>query len=226
MAPGTGARFGRRTTITWYSPRISRMDTRSCGREPTHRPPVRLLEDRDFTNPSSLSSDGRILAHTRGDSGIELVRLDLSDPEHPKVTGRQTWLSEGRNAVFSPDDRWIAYVSQESGRPEVYVRPAPQNGAGSIAKWTVSTSGGVAACWSRDGRRLFYSTPDNFVMVVDYAVSGARFRPGAPRRWSDSPIRDPRPSMSRRTASESLRSSQPRRPATAEFAFHIRVQLL
>ena len=156
-------------------------------------PPVRLLEDRDLTNPSSLSSDGRTLAHTRGDSGIELVRLDLSDPEHPKVTGRESWLSEGRNAVFSPDDRWIAYVSQESGRPEIYVRPAPGRGAGSIAKWTVSTSGGVAACWSRDGRRLFYSTPDNFVMVVDYAVGGAEFRPGTPRRWSDSPIRDPRP---------------------------------
>jgi serine/threonine protein kinase/WD40 repeat protein len=156
-------------------------------------PPVKLLEDRDWNNPSSLSSDGRTLAHTRGDSGIELVHLDLSDPEHPKVTGREMWLSEGRHAMFSPDDRWIAYVSQESGRPEVYVRPAPGRGAGSVAKWIVSTSGGVAARWSRDGRRLFYSTPDNFVMVVDYVVSDATFRPGTPRRWSDSPIRDPRP---------------------------------
>jgi len=147
------------------------------------------VERQEWTNPFSFSSDGRTLAYTRGSSGIELAHLDLSDPDQPKVTGTDTWLSEGRDPVFSPDDRWIAYVSQESGQPEVYVRPAPRGQAVSIAKWIVSTCGGVAAFWSRDGRVLFYSTPDDFVMVVDYA-GGAAFRPGTPRRWSDSPIRN------------------------------------
>ena len=56
-----------------------------------------------------------------------------------------------REPIFSPDGRWLAYQSNESGRPEVYVRPFP----GQCGKWQVSTTGGINATWSRTRRELF-----------------------------------------------------------------------
>jgi hypothetical protein len=77
------------------------------------------------------------------------------------------------NPQFSPDSQWLAYVSNESGREEVYVRRFPDSGA----KWQVSTGGGYAPVWSRNGQELFYRSADK-TMVVD-----VRTRPafGSPR---------------------------------------------
>ena len=61
-------------------------------------------------------------------------------------------------ADISPDNRWIAYHSALSGRPEVYVRPFPTIDSG---RWQVSNGGGTRPRWSRDGRELFYFTPEN-----------------------------------------------------------------
>ncbi|HEV2021970.1 MAG TPA: protein kinase, partial [Terriglobales bacterium] len=68
-------------------------------------------------------------------------------------------------ARFSPDGRWIAYVSNESGRDEVYVTPFPNVGP----KWQVSSEGGDIPQWSRDGRELFFLRPDNTVMAAPIA---------------------------------------------------------
>src|SRR5262245_38963232 len=59
------------------------------------------------------------------------------------------------NGEISPDGRWLAYQSNESGRYEVYVRPFPDI---TKARWVVSTAGGTRPAWSRDGRELFYAT--------------------------------------------------------------------
>jgi len=75
---------------------------------------------------------------------------------HDRETGATTpWLATGadeRDPAFSPDGRFLAYTSDETGRPEVYVRPFPGPGR----KQVVSTGGGGVALWSRDGRELFY----------------------------------------------------------------------
>jgi serine/threonine-protein kinase len=84
--------------------------------------------------------------------------------------------------MFSPDGRWIAYRSNESGRFEVYVQPFP---AGRGDKWQVSTGGGLYGIWSNNGRELFYETTDHRIMAVDYAVSGDSFLPGKARLWSE-----------------------------------------
>lgn len=63
---------------------------------------------------------------------------------------------------FSPDGRWLAYASNESGRFEIYVRPFPEPGG----KWQVSTAGGTQLRWRRDGKELFYVAPDNRLMAV------------------------------------------------------------
>jgi serine/threonine-protein kinase len=81
-----------------------------------------------------------------------------------------------RSPRFSPDGRWLAYVSNESGRNEVYVQPFPGPGR----KWLVSTDGGSDPVWSRDGRELFYRLGDQ-LMAVSVTPSGD-FGADRPRR--------------------------------------------
>jgi Tol biopolymer transport system component len=87
---------------------------------------------------------------------------------------------------FSPDGRWLAYSSTESGAFEVYVRAFPNNGG----KWQISNSGGVYPVWSRNGRELFFHTEDNRIMVADYTVKGDSFVAAKPRVWSEKRIAD------------------------------------
>jgi Tol biopolymer transport system component len=79
---------------------------------------------------------------------------------------------------FSPDVRWLAYTSNESGRDEVYVRPFPDAGG----KWQVSTSGGSQPRWRPDGKELFYVAVDAKLMAVPIAVApqGRAVTAGAP----------------------------------------------
>jgi serine/threonine-protein kinase len=79
-------------------------------------------------------------------------------------------------ARFSPDGRWVAYVSDESGRYEVYVRSFPEPGR----KWTISTSGGREVRWSRDGQELFFQGLDERRMMVAAVRTEPTFRAEAP----------------------------------------------
>ena len=88
------------------------------------------------------------------------------------------------NAAFSPDGRWLAYVSAETGSQEVYVRPFP--GAGGRVR--VSTNGGGHPMWSRARSELFYRAVDNSVMVVSYQSVGGTFNVAKPSRWSATPL--------------------------------------
>jgi serine/threonine-protein kinase len=83
--------------------------------------------------------------------------------------------------MFSPDGRWIAYVSDESGLREVYVRPFPGPGG----KSQISTGGGNSPTWSRARQELFYGTADSRIMVMPYTVDGDSFRTEKPRLWSE-----------------------------------------
>jgi serine/threonine-protein kinase len=83
--------------------------------------------------------------------------------------------------AFSPDGRWLAYASSESGVYEVYVRAFPDRGR----QWPISTDGGTLPVWSRTGNKLFYRTEDNRLMVSTYTVVGDSFVAGKPRLWSD-----------------------------------------
>jgi serine/threonine-protein kinase len=83
--------------------------------------------------------------------------------------------------MFSPDGRWVAYQSNESGRFEVYVRPFPGPGG----KWQISTDGGTVPTWSRTRPEIFYASPDNRLMVASYTVEGNSFKADKPRVWSE-----------------------------------------
>ena len=69
-----------------------------------------------------------------------------------------------RNPELSPNDRWLAYQSDETGRFEVYVRPFPDVHEAEAVR--ISTAGGTRPAWSRDGRELYYVAPDNTLMAV------------------------------------------------------------
>ncbi len=122
------------------------------------------------------SSDGRYLAIESRSSGREqrdLLILSLSDGTTRPFADSPF---EELLAKFSPDARWLAYTSDETGRNEVYVRPFPE-GEG---KWQISVAGGTTPCWRADGRELFYQASDGRLMAVPVAASGSSFEPGTP----------------------------------------------
>ncbi|MBN1569742.1 MAG: PD40 domain-containing protein [Acidobacteria bacterium] len=97
--------------------------------------------------------------------------------------------SDGR---FSPNMRWVAYVSDESGRSEVYVRAfsqASQPAAETTGKWQISVEGGLGPRWRRDGKELYYRAPDGKAMAVD-VIDDTVFQPGTPELLFESPPAD------------------------------------
>jgi Tol biopolymer transport system component len=154
-------------------------------------PPQTLLEIKgDSLRPQSLAPDGR-LAFIRQAKlpDIWTVPLDLSDPDHPKPGKPEAFLSNPEivevDAAFSPDGRFLAYVSDESGRDEVYVRSFPGPGG----KWKVSTAGGQFPVWSRAAHELLFLGNEDRIMTADYTAQGDSFSPGIPRQWSSTPVR-------------------------------------
>jgi Tol biopolymer transport system component len=101
------------------------------------------------------------------------VRLDA---KHSPVSLLDSPFNESA-ARFSPDKRWIAYVSDESGQPEVYVRAFPEP----TGKWQVSTAGGHFPRWSREGRELVYLAPGGVMTAVPIEADDRALSPGAPR---------------------------------------------
>ena len=94
----------------------------------------------------------------------------------------QSTFNEG-NPQVSPDGRWLAHQSDESGRVEIYVRPFPDVDSG---RWQVSTGGGTGPLWARSGKELFYLGPSSAVMSVAVA-GGSTFRAGNPTRLFEWP---------------------------------------
>ena len=135
-----------------------------------------LPGEKSFVYMADWSRDGRYLLyqiHRGGSDDLEVLSLD-SDRK------REIFLASAAaetQAQFSPDGRWIAYTSDESGSPEVYVRSFPDTGT----KWQVSTHGGVQGRWRKDGKELFYLALDGKLMAVDIKASSASFEAGAPR---------------------------------------------
>jgi serine/threonine-protein kinase len=110
--------------------------------------PLRLLENQNDIVPWSFSHDGRRLAYFEAnpETGYDIwtLPLDTTNSDHPKPGKPEPFLRtpfDERRPMFSPDGRWIAYASNESGAFEIYVRPFPGPGG----KWQVSTGGGLYA---------------------------------------------------------------------------------
>ena len=134
---------------------------------------VALLEREGRQFPTSWSSDGSLLAfhENHPETLRDLWVLPVGgDPEPFLVTPFQ----EGA-PVFSPDGRWLAYVSDKSGQTEVYVQPYPGPGP----EFTVSNAGGREPLWSPDGSELFYRARDQYMVVA--VELGETFLGGTPQ---------------------------------------------
>ena len=143
-----------------------------------------LTNDELAPGLQSISPDGRLAFGTVNATGqADLGFVDLQGERNVEVF-LKTPFDEGQ-AMISPDGSWIAYLSPESGRREVYVRPFPGPGG----KWQISTEGGVAPRWARNGRELFYaSAPNGQLMAVDVnqsrdsdGAASSAFQAGTPR---------------------------------------------
>jgi Tol biopolymer transport system component len=132
-----------------------------------------LLEDSVDKYPLGFTPDGRFLLYylTTGAASGHVWMLPMSGPRTPRPFNH-TKYSETPSEI-SPDGRWAAYVSDESGRREIYVTSFPD----ASGKWQVSTSGGDNPRWRRDGKEMFFTSGDRFY-VVDVDTTGAQFDSG------------------------------------------------
>jgi Tol biopolymer transport system component len=171
----------------------------------------RLVASDQAKSPSSWSADGRVLLYHSNDSQTNLdlwvvptvgalrqaqggpseSRADRTPSVFLKTPFRENW------GAFSPDGRWVAYQSNESGRMEIYVRPFVPPAAGGAAagaersvrlqpdqaggQWQVlHGGGGVYPVWRPDGKELYYLNPAGAMMAAPITVAGATLEPGAP----------------------------------------------
>jgi WD40 repeat protein len=173
--------FQSGNSVAWVrsdgSGKVERLD-------PSNRSPLPYL-------PYSFSRDGKYLAFAGDDpdTGLDLyvVRVERSGGALQFGPPHVLWRQAGGqySPAISPDGRWLAYSSDESaGRGDVYVAPFSPESTAANGKWQVSSDGGIYPVWSRDGRQLFYRSPDRHVMVANYVVRGGSFVADQPHAWA------------------------------------------
>ena len=140
-----------------------------------------------FNIPCSWSRDGRLLAFARlaPAAAAELCVLRVDDESTTRAGATAPVFTRTRAAdgapQLSPDGRWMAYASEESGRREIYVQAYPGPGG----RWQVSSDGANEPLWSANGRELFYRSGDR-MMAVEISTDG-EFLPGKPRQLFEKP---------------------------------------
>ncbi len=145
--------------------------------------PVPVVPDSVSGVPTDWSADGRTLLLQRQSpgSGWDVWAWDLEGKEDPVPVAATRFVeAQGR---FSPDGRWVAYTSNESGNLEIYVRSYPGVGG----KWQISTGGGSEPFWRGDGKELYYLSLDQTLMSVS-VDTGSGFRAGRPQALFRAPV--------------------------------------
>jgi Tol biopolymer transport system component len=136
-----------------------------------------VLESTENKAPTGWSPDGRYILYQNDTpaTGADLWALPLFGDRQPIEVVR-TKAAEW-DGSFSPDGRWVIFASDETGRFEIYAQPFPGPGA----KQRISTDGGWRARWRRDGKEVFYVSPDNRLMAVPITGEGMHVEFGSPR---------------------------------------------
>ncbi len=150
-----------------------------------------IIKSNEWKRPRSWSPDGRFLLYTKEGSVTKdrLWVLPLEGERKPvPFLGTQFEEPDGR---FSPDGRWVAYVTNESGRYDVYVRPFSWDPGGQRissagGKWLISENGGSSPMWRQDGKELYYIDLDGKLMAVSL-TAGSDFKAGVPKALFQGP---------------------------------------
>jgi len=151
--------------------------------------PQRLTQSADPQFPGSFTPDGRRLMYSEiQTTGWDLLTIPIDIGSYGLRAGKPEVLLNSRfnerHGGFSPDGKWIAYFSDESGPYEVYVRSFADRGK----TWQISSGGGWFPTWARGTKQLLFHNTDRRLMAVDYTVTGDRFVASKPRFWMDSPV--------------------------------------
>ena len=136
-----------------------------------------VIESKDAEEAvPSPSPDGRYLVYLRrsGGQAADLWALPLFGDRKPVPIVQSAFLKG--DASVSPNGKWLSYHTNESGRNEIYITAFPAGGA----KWQVSTNGGVAAYWRKDGKELFFLDPTDNLVAVDVNTAGNSPQLGLP----------------------------------------------
>jgi Tol biopolymer transport system component len=165
------------TTIVFASTRGSRTGPDLYAKPTSGQGAETLLFDDEAPKiATDWSRDGRYIAFTSGGGGAAQslwVLPTFGDKKPMKVAGGDFGAGGG---VFSPDGRYIAYRSNESGRNEIYVQPFPD----ATGKWQISSGGAVDPSWRADGKELYFRALDQKIMAVDIDARQA-FQAATPR---------------------------------------------
>jgi dipeptidyl aminopeptidase/acylaminoacyl peptidase len=146
-----------------------------------------LFASPNWKTSGSWMPDGRSVLFDEQDpeTNVDLKIVSLGDK--PEVRTLLATPFDEQLPEASPDGRWVAYITNETGRSEVAIRPS----SGSFEQWQVSTAGGAHARWRGDGRELYYASPDGYLMAVSIETQPV-FRPGPPRKLFRLPERPER----------------------------------
>jgi eukaryotic-like serine/threonine-protein kinase len=144
-----------------------------------------LLTDAQVTLPSDWSRDGKLLFYSRGPVGdSEIWALPLEGERKPVLVVPRAANTATAQGSLSPDGRWLAYTSNESGTLEIYVIAF----GGGTGKWQVSTNEGVIPRWSKDGKELYYYNITNqTVTAVPVTEANGALQFGAAQALAVSP---------------------------------------
>jgi len=144
-----------------------------------------LLKSNEEKHSYDWSPDGRFLLYGVQGQKVDVWALPLTGDDRKPIRYLQTE-SNVIQARFSPDSRWVAYTSDESGKREVYVSPFP---AAPGVKWMVSKGGGDQPRWRRrDGKELFYISPDRKMIAVEISTASGAVQPGIPKALFAAPV--------------------------------------
>jgi eukaryotic-like serine/threonine-protein kinase len=140
-----------------------------------------VVRSENLQIPSDFTHDGRfvIVRQSSPRTGYDVFAIPMSGDKKP-IPLVQTRFNE-MEGVVSPDGRWLAYASDESGHYEIYVQPfAPGGSKAPSGKWQISLGGGRDPHWRGDSRELFYVSADRKMTAVEVKTSGGGFAPGTP----------------------------------------------
>lgn len=152
----------------------------------------RLTESKNLQFPGSWHPSGKFLAFVEFEpkTTIDIMILPMEgDEKSGWKPGKPTVFLNSPFAemwpAFSPDGRWLAYTSNETGRNEIYVRPFPAGDG----KWQVSSDGGSHPTWSKNGKEIFFRGQTiGKIMVAAYKTTGNSFQADKPKTWSETEI--------------------------------------
>ena len=168
--------------------------------------PARLTNGPYFQSPSAVTRDGTsvIASENPPETRFDIVRVPLNaaglsaGPRSGTSSQRAEIVIQTRSGESNPDlspaGDFIAYQSNESGRDEIYVRPYPLVEAG---RWQISTGGGTAPVWARNGRELFYQDNTNRIVAVPVKISAGSLSPGNPVPLPFTTFAEPLPGATR-----------------------------